>query len=139
MTIFIDTSAIMGIINANDSNHLPAKEAWGEFINRGVQFITNNYVLIETYALLQNRFGMEAVKLFRRDIAPIIEKNWVTEEIHEHAISAMLAANRRRLSLVDCTSFETMRRLGIRQVFAFDTHFTEQGFEVLPAVEKSQE
>ncbi|MEI6809693.1 MAG: hypothetical protein WCN95_13310, partial [bacterium] len=33
---------------------------------------------------------------------------------------------------VDCVSFEVMRRLGLRNVFAFDNHFAEQGFLVRP-------
>ena len=39
---------------------------------------------------------------------------------------------RRQLSLVDCASFDIMRRLGLRDVFAFDPHFAEQGFRCLP-------
>jgi predicted nucleic acid-binding protein len=41
-------------------------------------------------------------------------------------------ANRRQLSLVDYTGFETMRHLGIEKVFTFDEHFREQGFELIP-------
>jgi predicted nucleic acid-binding protein len=47
-------------------------------------------------------------------------------------VNALLIADRPDLSLVDCTSFETMRRLGLTRAFAFDPHFTEQGFEVVP-------
>ncbi len=36
------------------------------------------------------------------------------------------------LSLVDCCSFESMRRRGIRTAFAYDAHFAQQGFELLP-------
>lgn len=45
---------------------------------------------------------------------------------------ALLAASRRKLSLVDCVSFEIMRTLGIKTVFAFDLHFAEQGFKSIP-------
>jgi predicted nucleic acid-binding protein len=45
---------------------------------------------------------------------------------------AFIAADRRGLSLVDLSSFETMRRLGIRSVFTFDRHFRQYGFEILP-------
>ena len=45
-----------------------------------------------------------------------------------------LAANRRKLSLVDCSAFETMLRLSIQAVFTFDKHFSEQGFDVIPYV-----
>jgi predicted nucleic acid-binding protein len=74
---------------------------------------------------------MEAVITFQNDVMPVLVILWVDEELHRRAVSALLTANRRRLSLVDCASFESMRQVGLRQVFAFDTHFTEQGFEVL--------
>jgi predicted nucleic acid-binding protein len=34
------------------------------------------------------------------------------------------------MSIVDCTSFEVMRRLDIREGLAFDQHFAAQGFVV---------
>ena len=45
-------------------------------------------------------------------------------------ISALLAAAKKNLSLVDCVSFELMGNLGIRTAFAFDAHFKDAGFEV---------
>lgn len=42
--------------------------------------------------------------------------------------SAVLESDRRKLSLVDCISFEVMR--SIARVFCFDPHFAEQGFEI---------
>lgn len=42
------------------------------------------------------------------------------------------AVARKSLRLVDCVSFNLMRRSGIRQAFAIDEHFLEQGFQVLP-------
>lgn len=58
--------------------------------------------------------------------------DWIGEEQHAAAIQTILTANRRNLSLVDCASFETMRRLGIETVFTFDEHFRDQGFKVIP-------
>jgi predicted nucleic acid-binding protein len=60
----------------------------------------------------------------------------LTEEqmnaLKELAINTVLTANRRNLNLVDCSSFETMRRLGIKTIFTFDEHSKEQGFQVIP-------
>jgi predicted nucleic acid-binding protein len=47
-------------------------------------------------------------------------------------VSAFLAADRRGPSLVDFSSFEIMRRLGIRSAFTFDRHFRQYGFETFP-------
>jgi len=53
--------------------------------------------------------------------------------MHEQAVNAMLISNRRDISLVDCVSFECMWRMDIRRVFTFDAHFSDQGFECIPA------
>ena len=132
MIIFLDTSAILAALNRNDHFHLGAKQAWQELLSADNLLITSSYVLIEVNALLQNRFGMEAVRLFESDFRPILEIIWVDEPLHQRGLSALLAANRRQLSLVDCISFEIMRQRRIERVFTFDEHFEEQGFVVIP-------
>ena len=52
--------------------------------------------------------------------------------LHERAVAALLTAGDRDLSLVDCVSFEVMRRSGLDTAFAFDEGFTKQGFRVTP-------
>jgi len=47
------------------------------------------------------------------------------------AAGVQLAARRRGLSLVDCASFEVMRRTGLRAAFAFDPHFEKFGYELI--------
>jgi len=132
MNVFIDTSAFLAILNASDQFHPPASETWKKLLMSGVTLFTSNYILLETTALLQHRFGIEALRLFEGDLLPVIEIFWVDQPIHEQGMSALLAANRRDLSLVDCTSFEFMRLKGLKKVFTFDPHFRQQGFEVIP-------
>jgi predicted nucleic acid-binding protein len=75
---------------------------------------------------------MEAIRVFEQDIIPILRIIWVTKEIHSAAVSAHLVADRRPLSLVDCVSFEVMRRIGVNKVFASDRHFQDYGFDLNP-------
>ncbi len=135
MNVYVDTSAFLAVLNVDDRYHRMAKSAWERLLSEEAQLYLNNYVLVETFFLLQNRFGLEAVRLFQRDILPVVEIAWVDEAVHNPAVSALLAANRRSLSLVDCTSFETMRQLGLSTAFTLDNHFKEQGFEVVPLLE----
>jgi predicted nucleic acid-binding protein len=132
MSIFIDTAAFLAVLNASDHFHLPARLIWDEILSSNSTLYSSNYVILETTTLLQHRFGMEAVRLFERDVLPVIEINWVDETLRNQAMSALLAANRRNLSLVDCTSFEIMRQIGLNEVFTFDPHFKEQGFNIIP-------
>jgi len=131
VSVYVDTSAFLAVLNADDRFHATARRRWQQLIEAGRSLICNNYVLVETMAVIQNRLGMDAVIAFQNDVRPILTILWVDEDLHQRAVSALLAARRRRLSLVDCASFESMIQAGMRQVFAFDTHFEEQGFEVL--------
>jgi predicted nucleic acid-binding protein len=128
--IYIDTSAFYAIFDIDDTNHKKAKKIWVGLINSRETITCNNYVLVETNALLQHRFGMSAV-LDLQKIMPLLQIEWITLESHRFAIYSLLPANLRDLSLVDCSSFETIRRLGIEKVFAFDDHFRRQGFELI--------
>lgn len=132
MNIFIDTAAFLAILNANDRFHPSARQSWEEIIESDSVLFSSNYVLIETTALLQHRFGIEAVRLFESNILPVIEVHWIDEPTHKQAMGALLTTNRRALSLVDCTSFEIMRQFGMDTIFTFDPHFREQGFSVIP-------
>lgn len=132
MNIFIDTSAFIAMLDADDDNHLKAKQAWTKLISSNAHLISSNYILVETFALIQKRLGLSAVRAFQESILPIIHIEWIDEAIHKMGTSALLAVARRKLSLVDCVSFETMRKLGLKSAFTFDKHFREQGFTCLP-------
>ena len=132
MNLFVDTSAFFAVLDANDRNHTSAKKVWLEVLGSNANLICTNYVLVETLALVQHRLGLPAVRSFQNDVVPILTIEWITEEVHDAAISALMVANRHTLSLVDCVSFETMRLLGLKKVFAFDPDFAQQGFHSIP-------
>jgi uncharacterized protein len=132
MRIFIDTSAFYALLDRDDENHQKAKKAWAGIVHGENILITSNYVLIETFALLQHRLGIEALRGFHDAIVPLVNVEFINSEIHRAGVSVLLSASRRNLSLVDCVSFEVMRALEIRTVFVFDLHFKEQGFMMMP-------
>lgn len=134
MRVFADTSAILAVLDADDANHLPAKEQWIKLISEGTELWSSSYVLVESFALIQHRLGMEALRAFQEDVVPVIAIHWVDEAAHHASVAAVLVAARKGLSLVDCSSFDIMRRLGLKKAFSFDRHFREQGFHCIPEV-----
>lgn len=130
--MFIDSSALFAIVNARDENHARAEELWFEAIQAGTRLVCTNYVVLETFALLQRRLGVDAVRAFSTEVVPSLEVEWVDESLHRDGVAAVLAAHRRELSLVDCVSFAAMNKFGIREAFAFDQDFRDRGFECLP-------
>jgi len=122
MAVFVDTSALYALLDADDAGHAETAERWRRGLSGGETFVCHNYVLVETSALVQRRLGMEAAKDFEENVVPVLRVVWVDREIHEAAVAALLAARRRTLSLVDCVSREVMRRAGMRAAFALDPH-----------------
>lgn len=130
-TVFVDTSGFYAVLDKDDARHEDSRPAWERLV-RDANLFTTNYVLVETSALVQHRLGMSALRAFLNDVVPILDVAWVTEQQHRAAAEAVLAASRKKLSLVDCVSFQIMREHGVDSAFCFDAHFREQGFRTVP-------
>jgi len=130
--VFVDTSAFLAVLDADDQNHPAVARAWKDLVGEERELVTNSYVLVETFALVQSRLGVEAVRALDQDLLPAVSVIWLEPELHRAAVGALLTAGRRQLSLVDCASFEVMRRHGLTTALTLDSHFAEQGFQVLP-------
>ena len=130
--IFLDTSGLIAVLDSSDRFHRLACDIWINWNTHGKRLCTSNYVVLEASALVQRRLGMKALRVLYKNLLAPVDIVWISQDLHRAALSSLLAVNRRLLSLVDCTSFEVMRDLGLHSVFAFDRHFHEQGFVCLP-------
>jgi predicted nucleic acid-binding protein len=133
VTVFVDTSAFLALLDGDDTNNPAAIACFGALRRTIDSLHTTSYVLVETAALVQSRLGIGVVRDFQKFYRPLVGVSWLGEQEHERAVATLLVASRRRPSLVDCTSFDCMRRLGLSRVFTFDRHFADQGFKCLPA------
>jgi len=131
--IFIDTSAIIAFMNKDDEFYDDSFKIFSKLLEERSKIVCSNYILLETMVILKNRIGIEAIKVLKNDVLPVIKICWIDEDIHNFCVNTQIAADRKKVSLVDYTSFEIMRRLNIRQVFTFDNHFKDMGFEILKA------
>lgn len=129
--VFADTSALLALLNAADENHGRADRAFATLRTRKAPVVSTSYVLVETYALIGRRLGLDAVRSFRADFAPLIDIVWVDETLHNAGLDLLLDRRKRLLSLVDAVSFVTMRQGNISEAFAFDPHFEQEGFSIV--------
>jgi uncharacterized protein len=132
MSVFVDTSGLLAVANERDPHHGPAAATWVELADSGRELVTSSYVLLEAHAVFERQVGIATVRVLEHDLVKALSVLWVSRGTHNLGVGRLLSDDRRKLSLVDCVSFLVMRNLGITQVFTFDKHFAEEGFEVLP-------
>lgn len=135
MKCFVDTSAFFALLDSDDRNHPAAEKILRSLFEQDIVLITSNYVLVESFALIQGRLGMDALRAFQTNMVPVVNVEFVPMDLHRVGVAAVLSASRRKLSLVDCISFEIMRLMNIQSAFTFDAHFREHGFKPATARE----
>jgi len=132
VSVFADTSALYALLVRTETSHERVRAAFAKLLEQARPLRTTSFVLIETLALLQHRIGLAAARDFDEEILPVLRVDWVDEPLYRLGADRLWREDRRHMSLVDCISFELMKREGIRTAFAIDPHFTEAGFDLLP-------
>ena len=129
-SVFVDTSGFYAVLDADDPFHTVARTGFERAEREQWQLVTTNYVVHETWALVQHRLGWSAVEDFLDVMLPLCRVEFVDEVLHWQAAKRCRQARRRKLSLTDCLSFEVMPRLQVTEAIAQDQHFSENGIQL---------
>ncbi len=135
--VFLDTGAIMALFDSRDRNHA-ASLVFKSEIRGQAKLLLTNYVLDELYTLGLKNVGYSQTVRMKRDIDALIEQKvigmiWVTPLIAKTAWSIFEKYNvDKAWSFTDCVSFCVMKETDIKEVFTFDHHFTQMGFDQRP-------
>jgi predicted nucleic acid-binding protein len=120
MSLFVDTSAWYAAADSSDAANRRAKT----ILAAGEPLVTTDHVLLETWTLLRHRIGRRAADRFwealRHGVA-MVEPVGAADLEAAWLISA--AWRDQDFSIVDCTSFAVMRRLGIERAATLDHDF----------------
>ncbi len=130
--VFVDTSGFYAFLDRTDIFHAEAKRLFLRSREQQWQLFTSNYIVHESWALIQARLGWDAVEDWLISLLPLCELVWVDQTTHDLGAARSRQARERRLSLTDCVSFEVMIARGCREAIADDEHFRKLGF-ALPA------
>jgi predicted nucleic acid-binding protein len=126
--IYVDTSGVLAFLDGDDLHHEKACSAWGQVLEMDAGLIMTEYVRLESWSLIQRRLGLDAVRDFHQTLLPILQIHKVDETTFNLLCQNVLLSKRRKLSLVDLSSFDCMQKHGIEHALAFDRHFEEMGF-----------
>ena len=133
MKCFVDTSALYALVTPADGDHHNIVKLFEWLAFSEAALASSNYVLLEAVSLIQKRHGFGPAKTMLERTLGILDVHWIGEEEHRAANHLWTQAKSRTLSLVDCSSFATMRLLGIRHAITLDAHFSEAGFIAMSA------
>lgn len=134
-SIFLDTSAFVGLYIENDDFHLQAIDFLTSLPAGQTQFVTTNFILDETYTFIRKDAGKSKALLFKLFLEENFDQVKVirvlrTDEAKGWKYFSNLSG--RGVSFTDSTSFAVMKRLDLNEVFTFDRDFRKAGFKILP-------
>ena len=124
--IFIDSSAIVALVDRDDASHEAAVGAYHDLVRAGYKLFTTNYVVAETFDLLRTGVGPLVARQFLRDSKLAV---YHADEADERRARRLVldARSGGNLTLVDAVSLVVMERLGVADAFAVDPSFLADG------------
>ena len=139
--VFVDTGGWIAMAVKRDRYHKEAATYYRKLSKTKVRLVTSNYVLSETYTRIRYDDGHAKAMQFNALIQEAIKAGrlnleWITHVLHKEAWNIFEKYEGQDFSFVDCTSFATAKRLGVKEVFGFDDHFKTMGLILKPAKTK---
>lgn len=126
---FVDSSAYLGLLDADDEHHEAAVAIISDLARAGWRQLTTNALIIECHALLLSNLGIATAARFLQDIdasRTTIVRVRASDEARAKQI--IFQYTDKDFSFTDAISFAVMERLGITWAFTFDRHFAQYGF-----------
>lgn len=125
LVAFVDSSAIVALVDRNDATHDAAVAAYHDLLKQGYKLFTTNFVVAETISMLTDGVGADIARQWLRDNRLTV---YHADESDERRARALVIGSHseRGLSYVDAVSLVVMERLGIADAFAVDTFFLSE-------------
>lgn len=129
-TVFVDTSAFIGLIVNSDSVHSPSVTIMSELFEKKCRLVTSEYIFFELANAFSAARSRTAAVNFIDQIAtnPDVDIVWSSRELFTDSYELYQDRRDKNWSLTDCTSFIIMREFGISLAFTTDSHFEQAGF-----------
>lgn len=133
-SLFLDTSFILALEDADDQHHIKAKAFWADFRDHPQPLVTTSYIFGEAVTLIHKRLDHARAKTVAQRLrtSPSVTFLHITEADFEAGWRWFDRYQDKGFSFTDCISFAVMKRLHIKIALTFDHHFVQAGFEKKP-------
>jgi len=132
--LFLDTSFILALEDADDQYHREAAGYWRAFQERPQPLVSTVYVFDETLTIIRKRLDhARAMAVARRlRTSPLMTIVHVDPPDFDAGLAWFERYHDKEFSFTDCVSFAVMKRLDLSTALTFDQHFVQAGFERKP-------
>lgn len=131
--VFLDSSGLIALVNASDSWHAAAVDAWAEIIQSRVPLVTTSLILLEVgdgLSRVQLRSLAIAIRQRLLRFLPC-EVVLITPELESEGWKLYADRPDKSWGVTDCISMLVAQQRNVTQVFSADRHFAQAGFELL--------
>lgn len=122
LTIFIDSSALVALVDRDDAAHATMVEAYKQLLDERYRMFTTNYVMAETFDLLMAGVGPAIARQWLR-YAKLPVYHADDQDLRKARQEALRATSGHGLSLTDAVSLTVMKRLNVADALAADPNF----------------
>jgi len=132
--LFVDTAGWVMMADGSDPLHRKGCTARDEHLKRRGVLVTTDYVIDETLTLLRMRLGLDTARRFWWMISESarVELETISPDRAHRAREWFFSWQDKDFSFTDCTSFVTMKDLGLVRTLTSDHHFVQAGFDIVP-------
>ncbi|PYQ31791.1 MAG: hypothetical protein DMF56_01420 [Acidobacteria bacterium] len=120
VSLFVDTSAWYAAADRDDRGHQRAKA----ILTSNELLVTTDHILIECWMLIRHRIGRSEAIVFWSRLPHVAHIETVLAADLQNALEIVEEWSDQDFSIVDCTSFAVMQRLGLRRAASFDSDFS---------------
>ena len=138
MTLFVDSSAWIGLFGERDKHHQPASRAFTSLSTQPQRLVTSDYIIDETLTHILITYGRHNALRFGRWVlsASFVDKIRIDADVWQGAWEMFQSYDDKQWAFTDCTSFVLMRQHNLHRAFAFDRHFEQAGFQLWPGIDE---
>lgn len=130
--VFLDTSFILALEDADDQRHKTAAKFWTDFKQKPRKIITTTYVFDETVTFLRRRISHDKAAHVGKLLlsSPTVELIHISEIQFDKSWNLFLKYHDKGFSFTDCVSFIVMEERSTKEALTFDEHFQQKGYRI---------
>ncbi len=137
MSVFVDTSAWIAIIDENNKYHTQAVNYFTSLLGNKITIVTNNVIIDETIDYLKKEFGIETARKFNEIVNESIinvklRMDWISRRERKMALNSFLKNKSNDLELRYFYISGTIKRKKVDIIFTLDSKLKSLELPLMP-------